>query len=405
MFEVHYIIRKDLKSKKDGTVPVFARSRVNSSKLILKATGVKVKPGDWSDPKQRSKSDADVNTRLNDLEKRLKASFEELKNDGFVPTLEMCWNYQPSEKHKAKTIIDWAELYLKKSKASVGQRRGVKTMIHRLDLYNPKLRFTQCTGTVLTAFVDHMNSRGVQNNSAYKSLRALHVVAKFADQDNAADLLRFKMPYKTKNGTVTRINWSEVKIILATKTETPLEKLALDVFEIACFTGLRISDILSLPDGDLSSGWYYEKIQEKTGEPVFITTHDRNRALLSNYYEKGINYSRQKLGDALKDVLERSELNKKVTRIIHVGSSLKKEIDEKWNKITFHSGRRFYASLLSELGLSTQIIADELGHTTRTVTEHYVGSAEHRLRIKLVRDAVSGMEKRLEELESLMKVA
>jgi integrase len=77
---------------------------------------------------------------------------------------------------------------------------------------------------------------------------------------------------------------------------------------------------------------------------------------------------------------------------------------EKYKVISFHSGRRFYARLLNDLGLGMEVARDELGHSARNVTEHYAGSPDHRLRISRVRRAMHGMEKKMKAM-TLMKVA
>lgn len=116
-------------------------------------------------------------------------------------------------------------------------------------------------------------------------------------------------------------------------------------------------------------------------------------------------YSRQKLSDALKEVLKRVPgMDKQVVHIQHVGHHVKENVFAKYEQISFHSGRRFYARLLSDLGLGEEITRDELGHSFKNVTELYSGSQEHVHRVARVRKAMESLEERLEQL-ALMKVA
>jgi len=405
-FKISYLLRESAKDN-HGNCPLYIRSQQNSDKRLQYNTGIRLHTSQWHSKKNVPKNKP---AKLMELERDLSNAYNELFDQGKTPNLNDIIKYIQGEvstgivKKDNTNILEAAEIFLKKEKASYGQRRGVKTMIHRLSLYNKNLRFAECTEEVLTAFVDDMNTRGIKNNSAYKTIRAINVVAKDAGQSRAGDLLMYKMPYKTKNATVPRLTKEEVKAILALKTETTVEQVALEVFELACYCGLRISDLLTLQEGELHDG-YYEKLQEKTGVPVYVTIHERNTALLSKYYENGIPYTRQVLSRALKEVLKRSDLKKKTTRVAFVGSKSDKKTNSEWEGVAYHICRRFYASLLSQLSLSTQIISDELGHITRTVTQHYIGSQEHRLRIKLVRGAISTMDKTLQDFDALMKVA
>jgi integrase len=402
-FKISYLLRESAKDK-HGNCPLYIRSQQNSDKRLLYNTGIRLHTDQWHSKKNVPKNKP---AKLMELELQLSNAYDELFEQGLRPNLNDIVKYMndgqsTAAKPDSTNILEAAEIFLKKGKASYGVSRGVKTMIHRLGLFKKDLRFAECTKNVLTDFVDDMNARGIQNNSAYKSIRSLYVVA----EDVGENLPVYKMPttYQRKNATVPRLTVEEVKSILALKTETTVERVALEVFELACYTGLRISDLLTLQEGELNDG-YYEKLQEKTGEYVYVTVQERNTALLSKYFESGIPYTRQVLSRALKAVLKRSALEKKTTRISFIGSKLKKQTKKEWEGVAYHICRRFYASLLSQLSLSTQIISDELGHITRSVTAHYVGSAEHRLRIKLVRDAILNMDKSLQAYDALMKVA
>ena len=60
---------------------------------------------------------------------------------------------------------------------------------------------------------------------------------------------------------------------------------------------------------------------------------------------------------------------------------------------------------MNDLGLGGEIARDELGHSFKNVTELYAGSQEHALRITRVRAGMENLEKKMEELNTLMKVA
>lgn len=404
-FKVSYflwIARKD----KEDKAPVYIKSKQNSDAQIVYNTGVKLLNEQWNwgtkkKPKNEPKNKPAV---LIDLETKLKETYRELFAQGYEPTLtDLIANKDKERKPSDSGIVTWCNDYLKSTKYSEGQKKSVRTLKSNIKDFRPGLTFDKIKTPVLERFFEHLTEKGVANNSQYKRLRALVNVAVHAGQ-SIPDLTNYRISYSTKNALKQRLNWPEVKKILETATENNLEAIAKDAFLLACFSGLRISDILTLDKGGLHD-YHYERQQIKTKQQVMVTLHKYNENLFKKYMETGINYTRQSLSGALKDVLERSGMTKEVTKYQQVGNNFKEVTVKKFKEISFHSGRRFYSRLLNDLGLGGEIARDELGHSFKNVTELYAGSQEHRLRVTRVRAAMEGMEKTLEEQEALMKVA
>lgn len=383
-------------------IPVYLKSKQNSEKQILYNTGQKVLKAQLK--KKRNKRGYEfVNTpaKLQELETRLQDTYKDLFNQGFKPNLTDLLNHiNDIRRPNTKNISTWCDDYIN-GQYSDGQKKAVRTLKSNIESFNKQLTFDDLKKPRIKSFLDWLTKKGVANNSQYKRLRALKNLAEHANL-NLADLNNYKMVYSTVNALKVRLNWPEVKSVMETKCKTDIEKVAQDVFLIGCFSGLRISDILTLQKGEINT-FHYERIQTKTKRPVFVTLHKYNHELIKKYKD-GIQYTRQALSAALKDVLERSGLTKNVTRIQAVGGGFKEITVPKFKEISFHSGRRFYARLLNDLGLGGEIARDELGHSFANVTDMYAGSPEHAYRINRVRSALEGMEKTMKQL-SLMKVA
>ncbi len=404
-FQVTYYLwtaRKD----KAGLAPVYIRSKQNSDKQISYNTGVKIDPHQWNIKKNEPKSKTDS---LLLLEGKLKATYKDLINQGYEPTLnDILDHLNDSRKPTDKNIVAWCDDYLK-SPYSAGQKKAVHTLKTNLsgdekfeiEGFNKSLTFDKLTKPRIKAFFEWLTVQGVANNSQYKRLRALINVAEHANLV-IPDLKEYKMPYTTANALKPRLTWDEVKKAMDTEALNELEQVAKDIFLLACFSGLRIDDILTLNQGELHK-FYYERIQNKTKLPVLVTIHPLNEDLFKKYID-GVGYTRQTLSTALKPLLKRSGLTKSVKRVQAVGHGFKDVVTPKYKEIAFHSGRRFYARLLNDLGCGGEIARDELGHSYKSVTELYAGSGEHNYRIVRVRRAIENIEKTYEEL-ALMQVA
>lgn len=407
-FKVSYFFWTERKNKEG--IPVYIKSlqnvkpdSKNKKKRIVFNTGVRVnalsfKPKKKDEPPQLKNLPA----QLRELEAKLQATYADMMAQGYEPTLkDLLDNLNTTKKPTDTTIIAWCDDYLL-SPYSEGQKKAVKTIKTNIEDYNKSLTFDKLTKPRIKSFFEHLTKQGVANNSQYKRLRALINVANHANIEAPA-LLSYELPYSTANALKTRLTWQEVKAVMKTDAESDLEQVAKDVFLMACFSGLRISDILSLQRGEVND-FHYERLQTKTKQPVLVTLHKYNEQLFHKYRE-GIPYTRQTLSSTLKPILKRSGLTKEVLVIRAVGNLHKEEMRPKYEEISFHSGRRFYARLLNDLGLGGEIARDELGHSFKSITDLYAGSPEHTFRVNRVRKAMEGMEKSMKELNSLMKVA
>lgn len=391
-FQITYFLwtaRKD----KNNLCPVYLVSMQNTKKQIRYNTGLKLDPLQWNNKRNEPRNKP---VQLIELENRLKENYRQLFEIGHNPTLADLVKYKT--KPKGLTIVQWCEDYIKGA-YSEGQKHAVGTIRTNMIGFNEVMTFERFKRPVIKDFFNYLSSQGVANNSQYKRLRALINVAEHAN----IKMEPFEMPYQTGNAIKPRLTWDEVKAVMNTEANG-IEATAKDVFLIACFAGLRIDDILALNKGTLHP-FYYERLQGKTKLPVWVTRHKYNSELLEKYIG-GVTFERQTLSTHLKKVLERSgKLSTIITRTQAVGHNTKEKKVPKYKEISFHSGRRFYARLLNDLGLGNEIARDELGHSYKSVTELYAGSQDHALRIKRVQLAVEGLEKTMEQLSALMKVA
>ena len=384
----------------DGRTPVYIRSKQNSGKQISFNTGVKLLGVEWNSKKNKPKF---ANDRLSKLEKDIQATYRDLMSQGFNPDLSLILRHLSDvRKPTSRSVSAWCTDYIA-GPYSHGQKKSVKTLQSNLDSFNKALSFDDLTKTRLKDFFNFLTKKGVANNSAYKRLRALINVASHADLD-IPPLTNYELPYSTANALRPRLTWPEVKAIMNTEPINHLEQVGKDAFLLACFSGLRISDILTLHRGELHD-FHYERLQTKTKQPVLVTVHKYNAELFKRYIAHGVGYTRQTLSGALKNVLERSGLTKKIIKIQAVGNLFKETVSPKFKEISFHSGRRFYARLLSDLSLGSEITRDELGHSFKNVTELYSGSQDHAYRVNRVRKAMEGLEGSMEQLDAMMRVA
>lgn len=398
-FKVSYYLWKSRKDK-DGLMPVYIRSKQNSDKQISYNTGVKLLKEQWNKSRNEPKNKP---AKLIELEGKLKDTYRYLRQQEHDPDLTMILAHlNDVRKPSNNSIVSWCEDY-DKSTRSEGRKKSMRTLKSNIEGFNARLTFDKLTSPTLKAFFEYLTKQGVANNSQAKRLHTLVNLADYADI-KCLHLIEYKLPYKTGDALKERLDWSEVKAVMNTETKTALEAIAKDVFLLACFSGLRISDLLTLNRGTLHD-YHFEKVQIKTNTPVLVTLHKYNEDLFHKYTTDGIGYTRQRLSAALKKVLERSGMTKEVVLRRQVGDKFKETVKQKYEEIAFHSGRRFYARLLNDLGLGGEIARDELGHGFENVTDLYAGSPNHNYRVTRVSAAIEGLEETYKKQAAAMKVA
>ena len=128
-----------------------------------------------------------------------------------------------------------------------------------------------------------------------------------------------------------------------------------DAFMFSCFTGLRISDILSLRWGEIVDGQII-KTQVKTGLPVYIPLSDNARKWLP---AQGMKETKSFVFDL--------PCRKTIDNVIR-SIAIKAKIDK---DITFHCSRHTFATLMLTYGADIYTVSKLLGHSSIAVTSVY----------------------------------
>ena len=131
-----------------------------------------------------------------------------------------------------------------------------------------------------------------------------------------------------------------------------------DAFLVGCYTGLRFSDIISLRQEHIKDGWLVKKMV-KTGFIVEIPIDKLFQGKMLTLLEKYDN----NIEKLTKNLASNSEVNKTLRTILDT-------IDAD-AKITFHSSRHTFATLLGQEDVKLTTIQKLLGHQKLQTTEIY----------------------------------
>lgn len=141
---------------------------------------------------------------------------------------------------------------------------------------------------------------------------------------------------------------------------------ARDWFLIMYYTGLRVSDALSLSMQDIDDK-VITMMNEKTNKIVVIPLHPRLVAILSKYNNNlPPFYSDVHINADLKIIGQMAGLTEKYSYKETRGGVSEMQIREKWEVLTCHSARRSITSNMIRQGISYELAGDMLGMSHQT---------------------------------------
>lgn len=153
----------------------------------------------------------------------------------------------------------------------------------------------------------------------------------------------------------------EVQKVMQVKQNTPSQQRAQLAFLFACFTGLRISDLITLRWYNIKESEdgtkYVEKVQEKTQNKVIVPLSENALQFLPKTRIKPKRNEK---------VFVRLSKKTAETAVRHIREAL--QLDR---RISFHTSRHTFATLLLTFGADIYSVSKLLGHTSISTTQIY----------------------------------
>lgn len=200
-------------------------------------------------------------------------------------------------------------------------------------------------------------------------------IRSFYNKEDIASLI-YSHRYSLLANDVIRITKEELKMLSTLEIESETDSTIRDYFVFLCLTGLRFSDFTSLvkQNFQLSKGRATLRIKtQKTNKIVEIELSDKAYSIAKKYKYSFNRYTNQVFNRFLKEILERYELfedeidGAKVQR-----KDSMQYICKRREKISAHTGRRTFISILVEKGMPLQMIMSMTGHTQIKTLQIYI---------------------------------
>lgn len=237
-------------------------------------------------------------------------------------------------------------------------KQNYRTLFNNLERFRPGVLITDIDYQFVSSYDKWLRESGIAHNTRTSRLRLLRAIlneAKKRDIVTSNPFDRFKIPgMVAKKGYITL----EQREMLEDMQLEGYEDLVRDGFLIGCYTGLRFSDVVSLRQDHISDGWLVKQMVKTSywvEIPVAKLFDGKMMGLVAKY------------GGDIGRLTKRLGSNAAVNKTLHV---LLATVGAD-TKITFHSSRHTFATLLGQQGVDLSVTSKLLGHRKVQTTEIY----------------------------------
>lgn len=181
----------------------------------------------------------------------------------------------------------------------------------------------------------------------------------------------------------------EIKKLAALELALPQERYIRDMFVIACYTALRISDIQKLNEALIQNG-VISLYQTKTKEQVEIPILKEIAPLVEHYRLHGFpSIQICKANETIKELARRCGICEAISYKEHRGGIATIRTQPKWKMISFHTARRSCITNLYKRGYPVNYIMTLSGHRSVQAFQRYMRATSK----ELMRNFVSLLKK------------
>ncbi len=369
---------------------IHARMKVGGGQVRF-GTGLSVLPKQWSARTQRVKGSAigaaPMNDRLERITLDLKSVVIELMNSGVHPTPERVQSRYDAltsvdaTRSGEKGFLDYVQDWKEESKGKVTSST--------LSVYGSALRhlqaFSEARGRTLTfegmdqSFVNEFTRYlstvvGLQDASIEKYRKTWKTFMKWSlDRGLTTNDYFLSVPkLKPAERLSHRLTLTELdRLATVDLTNEPSLANARDLFVLQCWTGQRFGDLMRIMDDPSAfrRGDVWELSAEKTGKTNRVPLLPEALRILDGENPPHP-ITNQRMNEYMKDAARRAGLDRPVRTSQERGRERTEKTQPLHEVLTTHDAKRTFVSVMTEKGISREIIRAITGNTDKTLSRY-----------------------------------
>lgn len=372
------------------TTPIFAFLSFDGKRVKI-YTGLSILPKQWLKSEQRAQTRGyPANGTLNDTlelaKQQLLNCYNEHRAQGLLPGAEaLRAAVAPAPTVQATVLVrsfwDYFDEWIALARAQHKPRSAqvYATAARHVREFAQASKYAVGFDTITPTFGDRyttylLHQVKLTDNTVAKQVLTLKRFLRWARDRGYTNATGFdRLSWKRQEPDIMTLTAAEV---------AALEQLALPpggylanaraLFLLACYTGLRYSDLVSIRSEHLR-GQALRMTTQKTRETVTVPLRPEALALVEQLLAGQVRaITNQKLNDYLKELGQLAGIEAPVEVIRFRGGVRESTTVAKWERLGCHTGRRTFVTLSLERGLRPETIMKVTGHRGWKSFQRYV---------------------------------
>jgi integrase len=393
---------KEPSSKKETLILFCCEFKAENKRFVF-STGENIHPNNWdaknkyltSNGKNKAKNFETLKMQLNrysDLFNETESLYLKIGEDFTSKILRNVFDKKFKVTIKGKNIFfDAYDVFMEEKKASLQWSAGTVKRYNNLksilkDFETTKkhtLTFSRIDLNFYGKFASYcMEERKQINNTYLKNLGFFktfmfwavkntytynNIFESFNHDDNGKCIIK---PTLTKQIALTIDDLNN--LMQHEFKTTKLEKVR-DIFVFQCVTGMRFGEMATIKKSNVTDTYIILKEEkDETKEPREIPLTSISRYILTKYDYQLPLITNQKQNEYIKDVFEEMKYSNVVQKITTKGKENIKVDMNFYDRISTHTARRTFITMMKRQGKSDKLIASMTGHTDmKTLNAYY----------------------------------
>jgi site-specific recombinase XerD len=374
-------------ANKDGTNLIVSQIAVEGIKFIY-STRICIPQGEWITKKQRVKptyqGSFDINNHIERIGKEVillinkwKIEGRKILKDEFKSELNKAIGRE-EEKVKPKETLDQIHLkyLISKKNYSDNTIRGFRSSKKKYDDYCEEKEleksFDMFTESFFIEFTSWMFGQNYKDNYVGKTTEALRRFVKWAKEKGYHNYdYYFKRIEETTD--IVYLTEAELNTLIAAKIDNPRLSNIRDRFVVACYTGLRVSNLKRLSAANIIDGYLRVSTVKVKGRLLSIPITKAAKPVFDRFFNESevYNLSDQKYNEYLKELCEYVGITDEIMIVRHSGKKRIEETGPKYSFISSHTARRTFVTLSFLKGMDDDSIMAITGISSRQTLSKY----------------------------------
>ena len=390
---------KEPKSSKETLILFSAYFKEEGRKFVY-STGENINPTDWDfenkQPKNlngRTSKAENLRTTNRQLDRYSTFfsdtinSFKLSNREIIISDIKECFDVEfKRTKSISSKFFEVYDIFLEEKRNDYTESSNAPTTIKRYE-YNKKLilgfeedrkkkiHFNQINKSFYNQFTKYCVSNKKQSANTLRRNVGLFKTFLYWALENGhtykTDFQKFKAPsaQQTDEIALTLNQVQEVFNFDLSKNER-LEKVR-DLFVFGCATGMRYSNYSKVEKKDIENDLIKVRDKKNSNKVLEVPLNEFSRFILKKYNYELPKLSNQKFNDYVKEVFEKIGYHENIKKTIKIGNDFIEEISPMYDRISSHTARRSFITIMKNKKIPDKIIMSYTGHQSLEIFNKY----------------------------------